>query len=117
MRDSFEIQKKTWVDRGLPTRPIFNRIGLASGQLREAIMGGPQYQSLTVVGEPVVLAANLCAGAPRDRNVVLTTQATISGLDSLLTAKPVPQTLLKRIKGQQTIAYELLSCTGRNTSF
>ena len=59
MRDSFDIQKRAWIDPCLPARPIFNRVGLASGQLREAIMGGPQYQSLTVVGEPVVLAADL----------------------------------------------------------
>jgi class 3 adenylate cyclase len=117
MRDSFEIQKKAWIDRGLPARPIYNRIGLASGQLREAIMGGSQYQSLTVVGEPVVLSANLCAGAPRDRNVILTTQATLAGLDPHVTAKAVPQTVLRKIKGQQTTAYELLTCAPRTTGY
>jgi class 3 adenylate cyclase len=74
-------------------------------------MGHPQFQSLTVVGEPVILASNLCASAPRDRNVILTTRDTVQGLENQLTTKSLPQTLLKKIKGQQATVYELLSCT------
>ena len=74
-------------------------------------MGHPQFQSLTVVGEPVILAANLCSSAPRDRNVILTTRDTVHNLEDQLTIKPLPQTLVKKIKGQQTVVYELLECS------
>jgi len=117
MRDAFEKQKGSWLKAGLPVSPLFTRIGMASGPVREAIMGHPQFQSLTIVGEPVILASNLCAGAPRDRNVILTTRDTIDGLEDRLAAKPVPLNLLKRIKGQQTTVYELLSCAADSATF
>jgi class 3 adenylate cyclase len=71
-------------------------------------MGHPQYQSLTVMGEPVVIAANLCAGAPRDRNVVVIDQATQQGLESKLVVKPLAQSVLRKIKGSPVAGYELL---------
>ncbi len=113
MREAFEAQKEAWLKAGMPANSLFTRIGIASGPVREAIMGHPQFQSLTVVGEPVILASNLCSGAPRDRNVILTTTETIAGLESQVTVKPVSMTLLRKIKGQQPGAYELLSCTLR----
>jgi len=117
MREVFETQKESWLRAGMPVSSLFTRIGVASGPVREAIMGHPQFQSLTVVGEPIILASNLCAGAPRDRNVILITQGTAVGLESQLTTKPVPLALLKKIKGQQPAVCELLSCTLRTSSF
>ena len=111
IREAFEKQKENWLKAGLPVKPVFNRIGMASGPVREAIMGHPQFQSLTVVGAPVILASNLCTGAPRDRNVILTTPETVLGLESKLTLKPLSQISLKKIKGQQASALELLGCT------
>jgi class 3 adenylate cyclase len=117
MRDAFVKQKNSWFKAGMPVSSLYTRIGIASGPLREAIMGHPQFQSLTVVGEPVILASNLCSGAPRDRNVILATRETIDGVEHLLNVKPVPQTILKRIKGQQTAVYELFSCTADTPTF
>src|SRR6266702_2124271 len=111
MREAFEKQKESWLRAGMPVSSLFTRIGIASGPVREAIMGHPQFQSLTVVGEPVILASNLCSNAPRDRNVILATRDTVFNLESYLNTKPLPQTLLKKIKGQQTTVYELLSTT------
>jgi len=110
MRDAFQLQKDGWLRAGMPTNVLFTRIGIASGPVREAIMGHPQFQSLTVVGEPVILASNLCLGAPRDRSVILVTAETIAGLESHLTVKQLPSGILRRIKGQQATAYELLGC-------
>lgn len=107
MRDDFERLKTGWLESGIPASPLFTRVGIASGRLREAIMGHPQYQSLTVMGEPVIRASNLCSGAPRDRNVILSDEETLGGLEHRVACKPVPQTLLKKIKGQQPSAYEL----------
>ena len=114
MRDAFEAQKNSWLNAGIPVSPLFNRIGIASGPVREAIMGHPQFQSLTVVGEPVILASNLCSGAPRDRNVILTTPDVVAGLESRVNIKTLSQTLQRRIKGQQVSVYELLSLKPQN---
>ena len=59
-------------------------------------MGHPQFQSMTVMGEPVVIANDLCAGAPRDHNVILIDGATLAGIDRDIATKPVPQALLKK---------------------
>jgi adenylate cyclase len=113
MRDEFDAQKQAWTKAGMPVSCLYTRIGMARGPLREAIMGHPQFQNLTVVGEPVILASNLCAGAPRDRSVILATADTVQGLESQVNAKLLAQSLLKRIKGQQVAAYEVLGCTSR----
>jgi class 3 adenylate cyclase len=111
MRDSFARQKAGWVSSGIPVGALYTRIGIASGPVRRAILGHPQFQSLTVVGEPVILASNLCSGAPRDRNVILATAETIRGLEQNVTSKPIPSPLLKKIKGQQTHVVEIMSCS------
>jgi len=111
MRDSFARQKAGWMSSGIPAGALYTRIGLASGPVRRAILGHPQFQSLTVVGEPVILASNLCSGAPRDRNVVLATAETVRNLEPHVTSRPIPSPLLRKIKGQQTQVVELLSCS------
>jgi class 3 adenylate cyclase len=113
MRDEFEVQKQGWLQAGMPVSSLFTRVGVASGSVREAIMGHPQFQSLTVVGDPVILASNLCSGAPRDRNVVLASADTVAGLESQLSTRVLAQSYLKKIKGQQTTAYEVVGCTAR----
>ena len=109
MRTDFEVMKSGWLASGLPVSSLFTRIGIASGRVSEAIMGHPQYQSLTVMGAPMVLATNLCAGAPRERSVILADEGTVGDLGKRLTAKPVAQALLKKIKGVQPAAYEVLA--------
>lgn len=113
MRDAFQAQKDGWLEAGMPANALFTRIGIASGPVREAIMGHPQFQSLTVVGEPVILSSNLCLGAPRDRNVILASAETVAGLESQLTVRQLPGGLLRKIKGQQATVYELLGCRPR----
>jgi len=114
MRDVFQVQKDGWLKAGMPANVLFTRIGIASGPVREAIMGHPQFQSLTVVGEPVILASNLCLGAPRDRNVILATAETVAGIESQLTLKQLPSGLLRKIKGQQATAFEVFGCVRGN---
>jgi adenylate cyclase len=116
MREEFELQKESWLKAGMPVSSIFTRIGIATGSVHEAIMGHPQFQSLTIMGEPVVLASNLCLSAPRDRNVILATRDVVEGLEGQVNMKPISQAVLKKIKGQQTVVYELLSCTNRGVS-
>lgn len=71
MRRDFERLKASWKDFGLSVESVFARVGLACGPVHEAAMGHPQFQHLTVVGETVNRAANLCEIAPRDRSLVV----------------------------------------------
>jgi class 3 adenylate cyclase len=113
MRDEFEILKQGWLEAGLPVRELYTRIGVSSGRLREAIVGHPQYQSMTVMGEPVITASSLCAGAPRDRNVILIDGETLSGLEREIVTKPVPLTVMKKLKGGSPTAFEVIDLVKR----
>ncbi len=97
---------------GIPASVLHTRIGLASGRLHEAIMGHPQYQNLTVMGESVVVAGSLCAGAARDRSIILSDENTLQGLERRIQGKPVSQASLKKIKGNQTEVFEVTGYVG-----
>jgi adenylate cyclase len=113
MRHEFELQKRGWLDAGFPVSELFTRIGIASGKLREAIMGHPQFQSMTVMGSPVIIASGLCLGAPRDRNVILIDDETLRGMEQEIVTKPAPQALLKRLRGSNPVAFEVIKAAGR----
>lgn len=113
MRHEFEVLKQGWLDAGLPVRELFGRVGIASGRLREAIVGHPQFQSMTVMGEPVIIASGLCAGAPRDRNVILIDDQTLNGMEREIVTKPVPLTVLKKLRGGNPSAFEVIEATKR----
>jgi class 3 adenylate cyclase len=67
----FAALKEGWRTFALPVEPLFARVGIACGPVHEAVVGHPQYQQVTVLGDAVNRAANLCESAPRDRNTVL----------------------------------------------
>jgi class 3 adenylate cyclase len=113
MRHEFDALKQGWLDGGLPARELFTRIGIASGRLREAIMGHPQFQSMTVMGEPVIVASGLCSRAPRDHSVILIDDETLRGMERELVTKPVPQALLKKLRGSNPTAYEVIESARR----
>jgi class 3 adenylate cyclase len=113
MRHEFEVLKQGWLDAGLPVRELFTRIGLSSGRLREAILGHPQFQSMTVMGEPVISASSLCSAAPRDRNVILIDDETLTGMEREIVTKPVPLTVLKKLRGGNPSAFEVIEAIKR----
>lgn len=111
MKNDFENLKASWLNAGIPASSLQTRIGVASGRLHEAIMGHPQYQSLTVMGEPVVIAANLCAGASRERSIILTDENSLQGLERQIQARAVSQASLKKIKGNSAAVSEVIAFT------
>jgi adenylate cyclase len=115
MKNDFENLKASWLNAGIPASSLQTRIGVASGPLHEAIMGHPQYQSLTVMGEPVVIAANLCGGAARDRSIILTDENSLRGLDRQIQARAVSQASLKKIKGNPPAVSEVIAFTSSAT--
>ncbi len=113
MRREFDKLKRGWLEAGLPVTELFTRIGIASGRLREAIVGHPQFQSMTVMGEPIIIAGGLCSGAPRDRDVILIDAETLRGMEREFVTKPVPQTVLKRLRGSNPTAFEVIEAVKR----
>lgn len=68
---SFEKLKQDWIILGEPITRIYIRIGIAYGSVYQALIGHPQYQYLTVFGQAVNVASNLCEAASRNRNVIV----------------------------------------------
>ena len=115
MKEEFEALKRGWIEASLPVTGLFTRIGVSSGRLREAIVGPTQLQSLTVMGEPVIMASGLCAGAPRDRSVILIDKETVAGIEHDIVTKPVPLTVLKKLRGANPTAFELIDVANRRS--
>lgn len=113
MRREFERLKSSWLEAGFPVSAMFTRVGIASGPLAEAIMGHPQYQTLTVMGRPIVIAANLCAGAPRDHSCVVIDQKTLDALNGRLEVRQLDQSVLSKIKGSPVSGYEVIRIKDR----
>jgi class 3 adenylate cyclase len=113
MRQEFELLKHGWLDAGLPVNGLFTRIGVSSGRLREAIVGPPQFQGMTVMGEPVIIASSLCSGAPRDRNVILIDDETLNGIEREIVTRPVPVSVLKKLRGTKPSAFEVIEAVKR----
>lgn len=113
MRHEFELLKQGWLEAGLPVSALFTRIGVSSGRVREAIVGPPQFQSMTVMGEPVITASSLCSVAPRDRNVILIDGETLNGMEREIVTKPVPVPLLKKLRGANPSAFEVIEAVKR----
>jgi class 3 adenylate cyclase len=71
MQRDFETLKRAWSEVGIPLGAVYNRIAVACGPVLTPIMGHPQFQQVTVFGDTVGRAAQLCEAAPRDRNVLI----------------------------------------------
>ncbi len=71
MRAAYERLKEGWIAARLPVSHIFSRIGISCGVVYEATIGHPQFQQITVIGEAVNEAANLCEIGSRKQNVIL----------------------------------------------
>jgi class 3 adenylate cyclase len=71
MGRDFETLKRGWSEAGIQLPGIYSRVAAACGPVLSPIMGHPQFQQVTVFGDTVGRAANLCEVAPRDRNVLI----------------------------------------------
>ncbi|MGD9735255.1 MAG: adenylate/guanylate cyclase domain-containing protein [Solirubrobacterales bacterium] len=81
MCEQFDRLKRGWVSLGLPVTGVFNRVGIASGIVHDARLGHTQRQEITVIGEAVNDAANLCETARRDGNVIVVAEQLVARLE------------------------------------
>lgn len=88
MRDGYARLREGWLSSGLPVEPIYSRIGLACGTVYESTIGHPQFKQITVIGEAVNQAANLCEQGRRDGNVILVDAALADRVKSRFILEP-----------------------------
>ena len=87
---------------------LFIRIGIACGPAHEAVIGHPQYQSLTIFGQPVSAAVNLCDAAKRDDNIIVIDSTTYNKLSNKILAKQIPNENIGKALTYIESGYELL---------
>jgi len=71
MIKKFEEIKSNWKQESYVFDSLFLRIGLGYGPVIEKVTGHSQHQSISIFGQAVNIAVNLCDIAPRDKNVII----------------------------------------------
>lgn len=107
IRVAFEELKADWNTMGEPLTSLYVRIGIAYGEVLEAIVGHPQYQYLTIFGQPVNVAVNLCEAAVHSRNVIVIDERLYKELPGKILAERLPKERLGKAVSYIESAYEL----------
>ncbi len=102
MQTDFEDLKQRWLDYDLPVSEIYTRVGIACGPVYEAVVGHPQFQQMTVMGETCYMAKQLCENADRNRSIIIIDQRIYRSLEGQILATPLSQAR------NAPAAYELL---------
>lgn len=107
MQTEFDNVKKKWKIFNIPD--VHNRIGISSGPVYKAEVGHSLTRQLTVMGEAVNVASNLCDLGDRNRNVIMIGNEVYTKLESKLVVAKVQGDGQKEAKPSDLIAYELTS--------
>lgn len=108
MLRSFEKLRADWVVMGEKVRGLRIRIGLGQGAVYQAIIGHPQFQTLTVMGTAVNVAVNLCDVAARDHDVIVADESIYKALGSRLVGTRLATDGLGKAMAYTSAAYEVL---------
>jgi class 3 adenylate cyclase len=107
MKAAFEKLKSEWITMGEPLMSLYIRIGIAYGEINEAVVGHPQYQYVTIFGQPVNIAINLCEAAVRDRTVIILDEQVHKVLSDQIQCERLPRERLGKAVSYIESAYEL----------
>jgi len=107
MKLAFERLKGEWLTMGEPLAGLYIRIAIAYGQVYEAVVGHPQYQYVTVFGQSVNVAVNLCEAARRDRNIIIIDERAYRELSGKILAERIPREQLGKAASYIETAYEV----------
>jgi len=107
MRESFEKLKQDWINNGDLVSNMFLRIGISYGLVYQALIGHPHYQYITILGQSVNIAANLCEAAPHNKNVIVIDEELYKKLSSKLSVEQLPKEKLGKAIAYIQSAYEL----------
>ncbi len=107
IQKAFEELKQDWLMIGGQLEGIFSRIGLSYGKVQKAIVGHPQYQYLTLFGDPVNTSAKLCSIASRDRNIIVIDEQLYKHVEHRVQVEDIPDNQLGGAKRYTNQAYEV----------
>jgi class 3 adenylate cyclase len=72
LQEDFANLKNSWMrTTGKDLTPLYNRIGIACGELYKREMGHPRHEQLMILGKVIGDAAHLCGAATRDHHVIV----------------------------------------------
>jgi class 3 adenylate cyclase len=106
-REFDAVVKKKWAAFNIPE--IYNRIAIDSGPVTKVEIGHSQVRQITVMGDAVNTASNLCDFGSRDRNIVIIGESVYGKVSSKFSATHLKLDLSRQIEGTPPNAYELLS--------
>src|SRR5690606_19571269 len=115
VQETFDNLKGDWLTLGEALNDVYSRVGLAHGRVRQALVGHPQYQYLTIFGTSVNAAVNLCDGAPRDRNVILIDDDLHARTGHLVQVRRLPDGTLGKAGRYTPAAYEVVGPASAQT--
>jgi class 3 adenylate cyclase len=88
MKRAFVDIRDYWISLNPQLAGIYYRAGIASGRLLRANLGHSQFQSLTIVGPPIAVAAALCEAGDRTRSVIIASGETYEAVKNRVVATP-----------------------------
>jgi class 3 adenylate cyclase len=110
MNDDFAALKQSWITVDeYPVDDVYSRVGIATGRVYEAILGHRQHQHITVVGDTVHTASNLCDVADRTRQVILINDDARILIRDAFKVTPLPDGVQRRVKSGGGPFYELIT--------
>jgi class 3 adenylate cyclase len=107
MQSEFEKVKKKWEVFNIPD--LHNRIGISCGPVYKAEVGHSLTRQLTVMGEAVNIASNLCDLGDRNRNVIIIGDEVYTRAASKVVVAKLQDTGRREVKQADLVGYELIS--------
>jgi len=109
IQKEFDFLRKQWPvifgERG----SIYTRSGISSGKVKQALIGHPQYQYLTILGRPVNIAVNLCDVADRGHNIIVVDENVHSQLPKTAKTNTLTKDKIGKAASFISAAYELVN--------
>ena len=107
MKRAFVDIRDYWISLNPQLAGIYYRAGIASGRLLRANLGHSQFQSLTIVGPPIAVAAALCDAGDRTRSVIIASSETYEAVKTRVVASPCALVPNSKAFNFSTSAYEI----------
>jgi class 3 adenylate cyclase len=108
MNADFEALKQSWLNFEYAVEDVYSRIGIASGRVYEAILGHRQHQHITVIGDTVNTAANLCDIANRTRQVILINASAQKLIGENFAVEELPADVQRQVKSGRGPFFEVV---------
>ena len=112
IQTEFAAMKERWLRAGYPVQDVYSRVAIACGPVHRAVLGHPQHEQSTIMGEAVNASANLCEAAARDRNIVVVDARSRDRLDEEIACTDVPAEQLGKAARYTHAAFEIVAKLG-----